>query len=50
MEILITIFLLMCYFSPAILAFNRNHASKWAILIVNLFFGVTFIGLIIAFI
>lgn len=33
----------LLYFLPTIIAFNRNHASKGAIFIVNLCLGWTFL-------
>ena len=42
--------LLALYFAPAIMAFLRGHLSRWAILILNLVFGWTFIGWIVALI
>lgn len=38
------------YFLPTIIAFNRGHASKWGIFVVNFLFGATFIMWIIALI
>ncbi|SEC87522.1 T4 immunity holin family protein [Burkholderia sp. WP9] len=36
--------LLALYFLPAIIALSRKHHNAGAIIIVNLFFGWTFIG------
>jgi hypothetical protein len=38
------------YFLPAFLAFKREHPARVAILVVNFFFGVTFLGWIICLI
>ncbi len=38
------------YFLPAVIGFVRDHHSKWAILAVNVFFGWTMIGWLIALI
>lgn len=35
------------YFLPTFIAFKRKHSSRYGILIINLFFGFTFIGWII---
>jgi len=32
------------YFAPSVVAFNRNHTSRWGVLVINLFLGWTFIG------
>lgn len=44
------IIIALLHFIPAVIAFARGHQSKWAIFAVNLLFGWTFIGWIIAFI
>ena len=49
MELAILIAFAM-YFLPTIIGFMRGHASKWAIFLVNLFFGWSVIGWFIAFI
>lgn len=36
------------YFLPTFIAFKRKHSSKYGILIINLFFGFTFIGWVIS--
>lgn len=38
---LAAVFLLAVYLLPTIIAFIRGHASKWGILLVNLFLGLT---------
>ena len=40
----------LLHFIPAVIAFVRDHQSKWAILAVNLLFGWSGIGWIIALI
>jgi len=42
--LLIGLFLLFVHFLPAYIAFSRNHPARWAILLVNLFFGWTLVG------
>lgn len=42
------ILILFLYFLPAFLAFSRNHRNRWVILIVNIVFGVTILGWLIA--
>ena len=36
--------LVMMYFLPSIIAFNRQLSNRWSVLIINFFFGWTFIG------
>lgn len=36
------------YFIPTFIAFKRKHISRYGILIINLCFGFTFIGWVIA--
>ena len=36
--------LALLYFLPSIIAFNRHHANRWPILLVNTVFGTTVIG------
>lgn len=36
------------YFLPSVIGARRKHPSKWAIFVVNLFFGWTFFGWVIA--
>lgn len=40
----------LAYFIPAVIGFARGHQSRWAILVLNIVFGWTFIGWIIALI
>ena len=40
----------LIYMAPAIVAFARGHLSAWAILVLDLVFGWTLIGWIIALI
>lgn len=50
-SILILIFVLMaigCYFIPTIFAMNRNHRNRGSIMVLNLFFGWSFIGWVVA--
>lgn len=42
--------IVVVHFIPTIIAFSRDHPSRWAIFIVNLFFGFTGLGWIIALI
>ena len=39
---------LYIYFLPAIMAIKRNSPNKTAVVIVNIFFGVTLIGWLVA--
>ena len=50
MEGLIKILVFVIYFIPGIIAINRNHKNIVAIILINLFFGWTFIGWFIALI
>ena len=36
------------YFLPSIFAFRRNHPSKAAVLILNIFLGWTFLGWVVS--
>jgi RsiW-degrading membrane proteinase PrsW (M82 family) len=40
--------MLGAYFLPAIIAINRNHQNRVAILVLNIFLGWTFLGWIVA--
>lgn len=40
----------LAYLIPAVIAFLRGHQSKWAIAVLNILFGWTFIGWAIALI
>lgn len=42
------IILLAIYFLPTIIAFNRDHRHRWVILIVNVVFGCTLLGWLVA--
>jgi len=51
------VFILLCaaaalaaYLLPTIIAFAKSHRNRWVILIINIFFGATFIGWLIALI
>ena len=52
MEVLVGLLLLatlLClYFLPSIIAANRKHHQVWPIVVINFFFGWTFIGWVIA--
>jgi hypothetical protein len=49
--ILIFVVVLFGFFSiPTLVAFSRRHRSRWAILVVNMAFGATLIGWVIALI
>jgi hypothetical protein len=45
---LAVIFAFACYFLPSLLAYFRGHGNLAPILIVNVFFGWTFVGWIVA--
>lgn len=44
------IIVILIYFIPSIIAFNRDHSSKWGIFLTNLLFGWSGLGWIIALI
>lgn len=46
----VLIIIFVVHFIPTIIAFSRDHQSRWAIFMVNLFFGFTGLGWIIALI
>ena len=51
MEIFLVIFiLLLCalYLLPTFIAFSRDHRNRWIIFIVNIVFGATVLGWLIA--
>lgn len=43
-EIAVTLAVIAFYLAPTITAFIRGHASKWAILMLNIFTGWTIVG------
>lgn len=43
----ICLLLLFVHFLPSYIAFSRYHPARWAILLVNIFFGWTLIGWVI---
>lgn len=45
---LAAVFLVAMYFLPTIIAFIRGHASKWGILLLNIFLGWTLLFWFIA--
>ena len=45
-----TILIVVVYFLPSMIAFNRNHSSRLAILVINLFLGWSLVGWFIALI
>ena len=48
--IVVMVLLGLSYFVPCVIAFMRGHQSRWAILVLNIVFGWTFIGWIAALI
>jgi hypothetical protein len=44
MPFLVGLVLLPLYFLPSIVAFTRHHHNRVAILILNIFLGLTFLG------
>ncbi|WP_104697355.1 MULTISPECIES: superinfection immunity protein [unclassified Helicobacter] len=46
--IFIGILCFFIYFLPTFIAIKRKHSSRYGILVINLFFGFTFIGWIIS--
>lgn len=50
MELLLAPLVLVVYFLPTILAVVRKHRAPWAIAVVNVIFGLTGVGWLIALI
>jgi hypothetical protein len=48
--LLVSIFALLLYFLPSVVAFNKDHENRWAIFWVNLIFGSSGAGWIVALI
>ena len=48
--LIILLILAFIYFLPTIIAFSRGHRNRWVIFIINVVFGCTFLGWIIALI
>lgn len=48
MEVVLAFFLLgillMIYFAPTVIAFDRRHDNAWPIAVINLFLGWTLLG------
>jgi len=44
----VLIALVVLYFTPTIVAFSRHHRNRWVILVLNLAFGATLVGWVIA--
>lgn len=44
MELISAIIALCVFFLPSFIAFHRGHASRFAITVCNIFFGITVIG------
>ncbi|MEU5400957.1 superinfection immunity protein [Streptomyces sp. NPDC005963] len=50
-NVLLTILALtgvVIFLAPALIAFNRTAPNRYLVLVINLFFGATFIGWVIA--
>jgi hypothetical protein len=45
---IVGIFSALIYFAPTIIAFNREHGNKYVVLIINIVFGWTLIGWLVA--
>lgn len=43
-----TIFLLLMYFIPAVVAYEKKKENRVSILVLNIFLGWTFIGWVVA--
>lgn len=50
MKLLVLAVIFFAYWYPALLAFRRHHLNKGCIMLVNLFFGWTGLGWIVALI
>lgn len=51
MEVLIVflvLFLLVLFLLPSFIAFSREHRNRWIIFIINIVFGATILGWLIA--
>lgn len=48
--LIISLIIFVIYFLPTIIAFNRNHRNRWVIFLINIVFGATLIGWLIALI
>jgi hypothetical protein len=46
----ILLFLGAIFFLPSIIAFNREHRNRWVILVINIVFGFTLLGWLVALI
>lgn len=44
----LALFLGAIYFMPTIIALNRKHHNRYAIFVLNLFLGLTFVGWVIS--
>ncbi|GAA0436118.1 superinfection immunity protein [Streptomyces luteireticuli] len=40
--------LIALYLVPSIVAFNRSHPKRWLVLVINLVFGGTLVGWVVA--
>ncbi|MFI8438457.1 superinfection immunity protein [Streptomyces sp. NPDC079020] len=52
MEILVTVVLgvlgAAAYLLPSLIAFNRRTDNRWLVLVINVIFGATFLGWVLA--
>jgi len=46
--VLLVLFLFVLYLLPTLIAFSRGHRNRWVIFIVNIVFGATILGWLIA--
>ena len=46
--VLLVLFLFALYLLPTFIAFSRDHRNRWIIFIVNIVFGATVLGWLIA--
>jgi Na+/proline symporter len=48
--ILLGLLAVLIYMLPTIFAFNKGHRNRWVIMIINIVFGLTLLGWLIAII
>jgi len=48
--ILLGLLAVLIYMLPTIVAFNKGHRNRWVIMIINIVFGLTLLGWLIAII
>lgn len=45
---LLALMALVVYLLPSLIAFNRGTDNRWLVLVINVIFGATFIGWVVA--